>query len=267
MANEAPTGRRVRTPETDEVLRRVGRNVVLFQQIEYLLKFLNTHATYSGPVRQIAEGVERRAEIFHRKTMGDLANRLVDNVFTPPYDEHDPPEDIVEGWIQYRISFTTDVEFMAQHGEELRLEFRALVDARNNLIHHFLPRMHSAADGQSEEVLAYLDAQHLEGVRMKERLQAWARTVGSVWAHLATPEAEQEFELQFIRHSRLVVMLGEIAMQTPRADGWMLLSTAGQVIKRHAPEELVDLRNRFGHSVRRSSGSSRRRPTRAAPTG
>jgi hypothetical protein len=44
-------------------------------------------------------------------------------------------------------------------------------------------------------------------------------------------------------------MLGEIAMQTPRADGWMLLSSAGHVIKRHASEELEDLRDRFGHST------------------
>jgi hypothetical protein len=45
------------------------------------------------------------------------------------------------------------------------------------------------------------------------------------------------------------MMLGQIAMQTPRADGWMLLSTAGHLIKRDAPEELLDLRKRFGHST------------------
>jgi hypothetical protein len=45
-------------------------------------------------------------------------------------------------------------------------------------------------------------------------------------------------ELAFLQGSRLVAMLGEIAMRTARSDGWALLSTAGQLIKREAPAEL-----------------------------
>ena len=47
-------------------------------------------------------------------------------------------------------------------------------------------------------------------------------------------------------------MLGQIALQTPRKDGWMLLSTAGQLIKRDAPAELEDLYERFGYSSLKS---------------
>jgi hypothetical protein len=39
------------TPETDEVLRRVGRNLVIFQQVEQALKFLTTHARFHPPAR------------------------------------------------------------------------------------------------------------------------------------------------------------------------------------------------------------------------
>ena len=60
-------------------------------------------------------------------------------------------------------------------------------------------------------------------------------------------EGQRQFDLAFLRSSRLVVMLGEIASQTPRADGWTLLSTAGNLIKRHAPSELEDLPRRLGH--------------------
>jgi len=52
--------------------------------------------------------------------------------------------------------------------------------------------------------------------------------------------------LAFLQGSRLVAMLGEIAMRTARSDGWALLSTAGHLIKREAPAELEDLRKRFG---------------------
>jgi hypothetical protein len=56
-------------------------------------------------------------------------------------------------------------------------------------------------------------------------------------------------ELMFLRGSRLVVMLGQIAMVTPRADGWTVLQTAGNLIRRDAPSELLDLRSRFGHTT------------------
>ena len=44
-------------------------------------------------------------------------------------------------------------------------------------------------------------------------------------------------------------MLGEIATRTPRADGWVLLATAANVITREAPAELTELRKRFGCST------------------
>ncbi len=64
----------------------------------------------------------------------------------------------------------------------------------------------------------------------------------------ASPEADQQIELAFLRSSPLAAMLGEIAMQTAREDGWTLLSAAGQSIKQSAPLELQKLRARFGHA-------------------
>jgi hypothetical protein len=55
-------------------------------------------------------------------------------------------------------------------------------------------------------------------------------------------------ELAFLQGSRLVAMLGEIAMRTVRSHGWALLSSAGQLIKREAPAELEDLYKRLGYA-------------------
>lgn len=40
-----------------------------------------------------------------------------------------------------------------------------------------------------------------------------------------------------------------LRLKTRRHDGWTLLSTAGNIIKRDAPDELQELRKRFGHST------------------
>jgi hypothetical protein len=44
-------------------------------------------------------------------------------------------------------------------------------------------------------------------------------------------------------------MLGELATRAARADGWMELGTAGQLIKRSEPRELDNLAERFGHKT------------------
>jgi hypothetical protein len=41
-------------------------------------------------------------------------------------------------------------------------------------------------------------------------------------------------------------LLGDIASQAARPDGWMLLSHADQLIREHAPEEIAALKERYG---------------------
>jgi len=249
MTDEAPHTPAGRTPETDEVQRRVGRNVLLFQRIEYLLKYLNTHASFKGPASELAAVIETSAQAHHRKTMGELAGRLVDNFLAPTAEEDDPPDDIDEVWLGMRCSIEIDAELLERH----KAEMRALVDGRNELVHNFLSRLQPPPEGNVTEALDYLEAQREEGLRLMTRLEGWAYTVEAglkQWAeYVASPEAQQQHELGFIRSTTLVGILGQIAMQTPRADGWMLLSTAGHIIKRDTPEELQDLRKRFGHST------------------
>jgi hypothetical protein len=61
-----------RTPERDEVLRRIGRNVVNFQMVEAMLKHLNAAASVHGPASELAERMEAQRTAVHRKTMGEL---------------------------------------------------------------------------------------------------------------------------------------------------------------------------------------------------
>ena len=248
MSDEAAPRAHVRTPETDEVLRRIGRNVLNLQQVEYLLKFLIAHSELMGPPRELSARFETQTAAVQKKTMGELAGRLVDNVLQPQL-EHEAPTGIEEIWMGFRFSIGTDAEFVDRHDREMR----ALIDARNDLVHHFLPRWQSAVDGDTLSALAYLDAQRDETMRMMERLQGWARSLEAgkkdLASYWASPEGERQMELAFLRGSRLVAMLGEIAMRTARSDGWALLSTAGNLTKREASAELEHLRNRFGHST------------------
>ena len=246
MNDEAVPRAHVRTPESDEVLRRIGRNVVIFQQVEHLLKFLNAHSKLNGPASQLPARVKEQMVAVHMNTMGELAGKLASGVLQP-HAEFRSPDDIDEPWVGFRFSVGADAEFADRHDQEMR----TLVDARNDLIHHFLPRWQSAVGGDTDGALTYLDAQRTDAVRMLERLQGWARSLAlgrkQLAAFWASPEGERQMELAFLQASRLVAMLGEIAIRMARSDGWALLSTAGSLIKREAPAELEALGKRFGY--------------------
>ncbi len=246
MSNESEPRRLERTPERDEVLRRIGRNVVNFQMVEAMLKHLNANASVHGPASQLADRMEANRTAVHRTTMGELAGKMVTHVLQAP-PEHQTPNEISEPWFGFRFTVETDAQFTDQHDQEMR----APVDARNDLIHHFLPRWYSAVDGDAEAALAYLDAQRDETFLMLDRLRGWVKALDEgrqqVAAFWASPEGMRQMELGFLQSSHLVAMLGEIALKTARPDGWAYLTTALHLIRREAPDELDDLQKRYGH--------------------
>jgi hypothetical protein len=245
--NDSPEARGLgRTPERDEVLRRVGRNVVNFQMVEAMLKHLNANASVHGPASELFERIEAQRSAVYRKTMGELAGRMVTHVLQPPPGFGDPREDS-EHWVGFHIGVESDMQFIDKYDKEMR----ALVDARNDLVHHFLPRWHAAVGGDTDAALAYLDTQRDQTILMIERLKGWVKSMEEgrrqLAEFIASPEGVRQMELEFLQASRLVAMLGEISVKAARSDGWTPLSTAGHLIKRHAPEELDDLRKRYGH--------------------
>jgi len=246
LSNESPPRGLERTPESDEVLRRIGRNVVNFQMVEAMLKHLNANASVHGPASQLEERMEAQKTAVHRRTMGELAGRMVAQVFQA-LPEHQTPEEITEPWIGFHFTVETDAQFIDQHDQEMR----ALIDARNDLIHHFLPRWHSAVEGDVETALAYLDTQRDETFRMMDRLNGWVKALDEgrrqMAAFWASPESVRQMELGFLQSSQLVAMLGEIVLKTARPDGWAYVTTALNLIRREAPAELEDLQKRYGH--------------------
>ena len=63
---------------------------------------------------------------------------------------------------------------------------------------------------------------------------------------LASPEGEKHFEMTFLRQTRLVAMLPEIALKTAHTNGWVHLTTAYNLVRQKAPDELVEIDKRFG---------------------
>lgn len=234
------------TPDADEVLRRIGRNLLLFQHIEHLLKALMSNSRLEGTLSSAQASHEERRLRIHKQTLGQLAGQFTEDILADA-GERAGPEGINEAWFSFRFTIEADSVFVEQH----RSEMKAVVDARNDLIHHFLPRWSPASEDSTRAALVYLDAQRAQALLIRDRLQGFANTFAeAAKAHaefMSSPEGDRQFELMLLRHSRLVLLLGELATKTVRKDGWMDLATAGHVVRRLEPKELERMSELYGH--------------------
>lgn len=236
-----------RSQVRDEIQRRIGRNVLNLQLVEQRLKFINTHAVLGGTVHDLQSNLERDSAEVNMSTLGVLAGRLRKNVLRPAGSE---PRftDYQETAMEWRYSVAAEADVLAQHDQEMK----ALVDARNELIHGFLPRWDAATDGDHKAALDFLDTQHAEITKMFERLDQWARNLANACLttgeFLRSDEGNRQLELAFLLATRLGQLLVNIARGHQDPEGWGSLTAATTHIRNNAPQELHDLRKRFGHA-------------------
>lgn len=238
---------RPRTSATDEVLRRVGRNLVILQQIEAVLKVLVSGSDLEfADLAHLPEVLEARQSAVDRQTMGGLSNSLMGNV-VPPGDEVHSDTDPT----RWRIRHTLVVDDMTR--ATLEHQFRCVVELRNELVHAFLPRWQKAAAGQADEVLSWLDEQRQGAVAALTLLRGWcndaATTLSDTFEFLASEDGQRWLanpDLEALRASRLVRLLGEFSQTSARPDGWADLSDAGNFIAQTAPESRDEVLEQHG---------------------
>ena len=184
-----------------------------------------------------------------KQTMGQLVGQYLENTHSGCNESTEEEEQLKEAY----LSFTFRVDSDAAYYEKKKQSLASIVAERNELIHHLLPRFNPNSIDSCLEVDKYLDQQRenlLPEIDMLKTLikslQEGRKELGEF---LKSDEGKKHFNLQWLRHSRLVLLLGDIAAQMARPDGWTLLTTASQIIRQHAPEEVVTLNKRYGHKT------------------
>src|SRR5262245_32931855 len=114
-----------------EVLRKVGRNVVLLQYLERLLKSILNDRHISEYISELPAKHQQRRVLIHKQTLGQLVGQYRDQ--TIPNTDAEPAE-LKEAW----ISLTITIEG-TQDEQEVFASLSEVVAERNELIHHFLP--------------------------------------------------------------------------------------------------------------------------------
>lgn len=218
----------------DEVHRKIGRNMLLLQEVEYLLKYLIANGKVAGSISEIMEIRQRQNESVKTKTLGQLVGQYVEDTH-----KNEMVTEIPGNLQEPHISFSVKVECSSDEYENKKKTLESIVKERNELIHHFLPRFYPDSIENWRKADEYLDQQHAKIFPEKNFLRHIIAAMKKMAEYLASEEYEKELVSSVSSENPLVVKLVDFAEQFPAGpDGWTWLAAARKDFWKKAPEEM-----------------------------
>ena len=175
------------TEARDEVLRKIGRNLVNFQRMEAMLKFLNANQRISGTVSDLVEVSARAKKQASKLPMGHLAEEFVRSV----YSSHETAEqgDSDKASITFSFRIEADAALVAERKKALR----AVVRERNKLVHQWLSEFDPSSPEGCQKLGAALDEQNARVLPEFEMLRVIVRTLRESQRELAQYLTSEDF--------------------------------------------------------------------------
>lgn len=159
------------TEARDEVLRKIGRNLVNFQRMEAMLKYLNANQCLSGTVSDFAEISAKARKEASKMPMGRLAEEFVRSVYSSHETTEQRDSDSASVMFSFRIE--ADAALVAERKKALR----AVVRERNKLVHQWLTTFDPSSPESCQKLGAALDEQDAGVLPEFEILRSIVRTL------------------------------------------------------------------------------------------
>ena len=230
----------------NEIFRKVGRNIYLFQQFEKALKRLNAYSEISGFASEIIEKQKKKVDETSKLNMGILVGQLFDNVYSGFNDDNKTITDKNEPYISHSFKIESAPEFV----EQRKIALKSLVDERNHLVHHLFTDSDMTSVECFAELEKFLDEQRKQVILEFEQLKLIGNSIGqaaqTLAAYINSEAFEKQIEITQLQHSEIVKALVEASVKFARADGWTLLNHAGQEVAKQIPEMRDDLKRLYG---------------------
>ena len=229
---------------------KIGRNLMALQQVEGLLKTLLIHSSVrSGPAEVVQRQQVKRDQAIGKQTLGTLASQLITEVFSPQDDtENDNEPEFQFPYFTFNYSIQSDGAYVQQRAAALKL----VVDERNELVHHFLPKWTRASLESTQAADRHLDQQHarvrIEFETLRAYLEGLQRSRELLGTFMSSPEYATQMEQLWLQGSRVVQLLTEMSRNARRAERWVLLDAAGQALWANAEEDMSSLQAMYGYN-------------------
>jgi hypothetical protein len=237
-----------------ELYQRIGRNLLMFQKAELLLKDTLKLGNLTLRRDSYHEDLESIRNSFERVTLGQAANRFLEcmlgDLCIP-----DPDETIA---FQIKTSFDLGDE----HNKQLKNALVRFVEARNYFIHHLILDILPLTSKSIKATADRLDREHEEFTPLLAQLSGFASDLGKGFEFAAGYQSPLS-----IMGSPLFGKLVSLANNHQRPDGWTSFNTIGKIIKQEEPELIRRELARFDmKSITQFALASKVIETRTEPT-
>lgn len=220
------------------------------QQVESLLKTLLIHSSVrTGPADVIQRQQVKRDQAIGKSTLGTLVGQFMTEVFPPQDDaENDNEPEFQSPYFTFNYSIQSDDVYVQQLAAALKL----VVDERNELVHHFLPKWTRASLESTQAADQHLDQQHarvrIEFETLRAYLEWLQRSRELLGSFVSSPEYATQMEQFWLQGSRVVQLLTEMSRNARSAEGWVRLDAAGQALWANAEEDMSSLQAMYGYN-------------------
>lgn len=151
----------------DVAFRKIGRNLVNFQQFERALKLIIVRNDLRGYASEAAKILRDKEKDIDRKPLGWLVEDFFKSVYSNHSSHHGPQNELDEAWISVCLRIQSNKNLIRHR----RRQLRELVKERNLLVHRLLPDFDPESAESCEKLICLLDEQvdrmepHYESLR------------------------------------------------------------------------------------------------------
>ena len=121
----------------DVAFRKIGRNLINFQQFERALKLIIVRSDLRGYASEAAKILRDKEKDIDRKPLGWLVEDFFKSVYSNHSSHHGPQNELDEAWMSVSLRIKSNKESIRHR----RRQLRELVKERNLLVHRLLPTL------------------------------------------------------------------------------------------------------------------------------
>lgn len=217
----------------NNIEHKIGRNLLLLQKIEYLLKYIVTHANLSAPANKFKEIAKQKEDNIKGQTMGIVLSQFLAHMNTTS-DNDIEDSDLEENSVH--VSFDIQFNYNEVELERKKIMLTEILKERNYLVHHLIIDFDEDSHESCQSIENKLDKQRDKILVELNDLQSTAKSIRQL--------KKESFYHILANYFPLLFEFVKISIKKQREDGWTSLGIAGKVIRQTLPNEISQLKHK-----------------------
>jgi hypothetical protein len=139
----------------DVAFRKIGRNLVNFQQFERVLKLIIVRSDLRGYASEAAKILRDKDKDIDRKPLGWLVQNFFETLYSDHSSHDNPANELDDIWMSLSLRIESNNDVI----RDRRRQLRELVKERNHLVHRLLVNFDPESVESCEKLIRLLDEQ------------------------------------------------------------------------------------------------------------